>query len=161
MTWCTADLWDDHGEKCKVLEPGLKDYGKPRKFFGRVRTVKVHEDNSLVRQALGEKVDGEILVVDGGGSTRCALLGDRLATLGRDNGWAGIVVYGAVRDSAITKTIDFGVKALATNPRKSVKRQEGQRDIDVCFGGVDMTPGGYLYCDEDGILYSQENLMPS
>jgi regulator of ribonuclease activity A len=159
MTCSTADLWDDHGEKCKVLDPLFKDYGKPPQFFGSVRTLKVHEDNSLVRKALEEKSDGEVLVVDGGGSTRCALLGDRLATLGRDNGWAGIVIFGAVRDSAVLKDIEFGVKALCTNPKKSLKRQEGQRDVPVCFGGVEISPGGYLYCDEDGILYSPEALL--
>jgi regulator of ribonuclease activity A len=159
MTRSTADLWDDHGENCKVLEPIFRDFGKPLQFYGPIRTLKVHEDNSLVRKALEEKSNGEILVVDGGGSTRCALLGDRLATLGRDNGWVGIVVFGAVRDSAVLKNIEFGVKALGTNPKKSLKRQEGQRDIPVCFAGVEISPGDYLYCDEDGILHSAKALL--
>jgi len=159
MKCSTADLWDDHSEKCKVLEPLFSDYGQRVQFYGPVRTVKLHEDNSLVRKALEEKSNGEVLVVDGGGSKRCALLGDMLATLGRDNGWAGIVVYGAVRDAAVLKTIEFGVKALCTNPKKSEKRQEGQRDVPVCFGGVEIAPGGFIYCDEDGLLYSSEALI--
>lgn len=159
MTLSTADLWDDHGDTCKVFEPIFRDFGKTVSFSGRIRTVKVHEDNSLVRQALEEKSKGEILVVDGGGSTRCALLGDRLATLGKENGWAGIVVFGAVRDSAVLKTIDFGVKALCSSPRKSLKRQEGQRDIKLSFAGVEISPGNYLYCDEDGIILSTDSLI--
>lgn len=159
MKCSTADLSDDHSENCRVLDLPLKDYGQRLQFYGPIRTVKVHEDNSLVRQALEEKSEGEVLVVDGGGSTRCALLGDRLATLGRDNGWVGIVIYGSVRDSAVLQNIEFGVKALGTNPKKSLKLQEGQRDVPVFFGGVEMAPGGYIYADEDGILYSPTALQ--
>lgn len=158
MTWCTADLWDDHGENCRVVEPLFRDYGGVEKFCGRIRTVKVFEDNSLVRRTLEEDGTGFVLVVDGGGSLRCALLGDRLAELGKSNGWTGIVVYGAVRDSAVLKGIPFGVKALNTNPRKSIKRNEGQADIGVTFGGTDFEPGAFLYADADGILVSDRKL---
>ena len=112
-----------------------------------------------VVRALREGGAERVLVVDGGGSLRCALLGDRLAELGRSNGWAGIVIYGAVRDSDVLKGIAFGVKALNTNPRKSVKRQEGQRDLTVTFGGVDFLPGDYLYADSDGVLVCPERLF--
>ncbi len=154
----TADLWDEHGERCQVVDPLFRDFGGKLSFAGPMATVKVHEDNSLVRQALEELGQGRVLVVDGGGSTRCALLGDRLAELGRGNGWQGIVVYGAVRDSAVLAEIDFGVKALTTNPRKSVKRGEGQRDLPVKFAGVEFEPGHYLVADSDGILVSAEPL---
>lgn len=159
MTWCTADLWDEHGSKCRVVDPLFRDYGKTTKFWGRIRTVKFFEDNSLLRQTLEEDGTGYVLVADGGGSLRCAVLGDRLAELGRSNGWNGIIVYGAIRDSDVLKTIDFGVKALNTNPRKSVKRQEGQCDITVTFGGVEFEPGDYIYSDADGILVSNECLL--
>lgn len=152
----TADLWDEHGHRCQVVDPIFRDYGGKLQFSGPIATLKVHEDNSLVRQALEEEGRGRVLVVDGGGSTRCALLGDRLAELGLSNGWEGIVIFGAIRDSAVVGTMDFGVKALATNPRKSVKRQEGQRDLPVKFGGVEFHPGHFLAADSDGILVSSE-----
>jgi regulator of ribonuclease activity A len=159
MNWTTADLWDDYGNKCKVVEPLFLDFGGKTKFWGAISTVKLHEDNSLVRSALEEEGSGKVLVVDGGGSTRCALLGDRLAELGKANGWEGVIVHGAVRDTVVLKTIDFAVKALCANPRKSEKRQEGRRDVTVHFGGVEFRPGEFLYADEDGILLSPNLLL--
>lgn len=159
MTWCTADLWDEHEENCRVVDPLFRSYGGVESFWGEVRTLKVFEDNSLVRAELEKDGKGCVLVVDGGGSLRCALLGDKLAELGHANGWSGIVVYGAVRDSAVLKTIAFGVKALNTNPKKSVKRGEGQREVSLTFGGVEIGPGSYLYADSDGILLADKKLL--
>ena len=159
MSFATADLYDQHGEKLQVAQPLFNDFGGRMRFHGKIATVKVHEDNSLVRTALEEKGEGRVLVIDGGESLRCALVGDMLAQLGKDNGWSGIVVSGCIRDSAVIITIDIGVKALGTNPRKSVKKGAGDCDIPVTFAGVTFTPGHYLYADEDGIVISPEKLI--
>lgn len=159
MSFATADLYDEHGDKLQVALPLFRDYGARKIFHGRMATVKVHEDNSLVRSALEEKGEGRVLVVDGGESLRCALVGDILAQLGKDNGWAGIIISGCIRDSAVIATIDIGMKALGTHPRKSVKKGEGDRDIPVTFAGVTFIPGHYLYADEDGILVSAVKLV--
>jgi regulator of ribonuclease activity A len=150
----TADLYDAHGEALRVLAPIFRDFGGECAFAGPVSTVKVHEDNSLVRSALEEAGRGRVLVVDGGGSLRCALVGDNLAELGHRNGWAGIVVYGCIRDAGPIGAIRIGVKALATNPRKSVKKGEGERDVTVRFAEAVIAPGDYLYADADGIVLS-------
>jgi regulator of ribonuclease activity A len=139
-----------------VVDPIFRDYGGRRAFAGPIRTLKVFEDNVLVRDALSERGDGRVLVVDGGGSLRCALLGDQLAALGVENDWSGIVVFGCIRDSAAIATMDLGVKALATHPLKSVKKGAGDRDIPVTFGGVTFLPGSWLYADEDGIVVTAE-----
>lgn len=159
MTFATADLYDQHGEALQVALPLFNDYGGRKIFHGPVSTVKVHEDNSLVRAALEEKGEGRVLVVDGGESMRCALVGDMLAQLGKDNGWAGIVVSGCIRDAAVVATIDIGVKALATNPRKSVKQGAGNRDVPVTFAGTTFTPGHYLYADTDGIVTATGKIL--
>jgi regulator of ribonuclease activity A len=159
MSFATADLYDEHAAVIQVALPGLHNYGGRRQFFGPVVTLKVFEDNSLVRETLELDGAGRVLVVDGGASMRCALLGDNLAQLGRDNGWAGIVVYGCIRDSAVIAGIDIGVRALDTNPAKSEKRGEGQRDVTVRFAGLVLEPGMYLYADEDGILISNDALF--
>jgi len=159
MTFATADLYDAHTDRVRVLAPGFRDYGGMTKFCGPVTTLKVFEDNTLVRAALEEPGGGRILVVDGGASMRCALLGDNLVQLGRDNGWIGAVIYGCIRDSAVVAGIEFGIRALGVHPAKSVKRGEGQRDIPVSFAGVTIAPGMHLYADEDGILISKEKLL--
>jgi regulator of ribonuclease activity A len=152
MSQATTDISDALGDAARVAAPGIGDYGGQINFQGIISTVKCHEDNSFVRQALEEPGNGRVLVVDGGGSTNCARLGDMLAALGVKNGWAGIVVNGCVRDSAELATIDIGIKALATHPRKSVKRNEGERDVPVQFAGIDFRPGEQLYADRDGIV---------
>ena len=154
----TADLYDEYEERLRVLAPMFRDYGGRSAFCGPVTTLKVHEDNSLVRSALEETGAGRVLVVDGGGSTRCALVGDNLALLGSQNGWAGIRVYGCIRDAAPIREIDIGLKALATNPRKSIKKGEGERDVNVRFAEVTIAPGDYLYADEDGVVVSERQL---
>lgn len=159
MSFATADLYDNFGEKVHVALPMFNDYGGRKKFSGPISTIKVHEDNTLVRGALEEPGEGRVLVVDGGGSLRCALVGDMLAQLGKDNNWAGIIIYGCIRDSAVIATIEIGLKSLNTNPKKSVKKGEGDRDIPVTFAGITFIPGEYVYADEDGILVSNEKLI--
>lgn len=158
MPFKTADLFDSFGDRVTVCDPMFRDFGGIRRFCGSISTVKCFEDNSLVKQALGEPGAGRVLVVDAGGSLRCAMLGDRIAASAVENGWNGVLLYGCVRDSSDIAQMPLGVKALATNPRKSEKRGEGQRGIPVCFGGACFTPGDYIYCDEDGILIAPEAL---
>lgn len=158
MTIVTADLYDEFGEQLRVAAPVFGDFGGRDAFGGPIATVKVFEDNSLVRSALEEAGAGRVLVIDGGGSLRCALVGDLLAQLALDNGWAGIVVHGCIRDSVAIARLDIGVKALATNPRKSVKRGEGQRGVPVHFAEVEFLPGEYVYADLDGLVISQRAL---
>lgn len=159
MTPKTTDLCDANPDKIRVAEPiGFRDFGGVRMFSGRIRTIKCFEDNSLVRKALERDGEGKVLVVDGGGSMRCALLGDLLGELGVKSKWNGIVIYGCIRDSADMATLKIGVKALGTFPLKSEKRNEGQTNIPVRFAGVDFVPGEFLYADEDGIIVSREPL---
>ncbi len=140
------------------MEPLFRDYGGLKQFHGRVATVQVYEDNSLVRSALEQAGAGQVLVVDGGGSLRCALVGDRLAALAHKHGWAGIVVYGCIRDSVALGTIPVGVKALNTNPRKGVTKGAGRAGIALQIGGVTLNPGDHLYADEDGVLVARTAL---
>lgn len=150
MTY-TADLCDENPQAA-VLELEMRDYGGVVVFEGPVSTLRLHEDNKLVGEALREAGQGRVLVVDGGGSRRCALVGDNLAQRAVDNGWAGIVVYGCIRDAEQIGTIGIGLKALGTHPRKTVKRGEGQRDEPVRFGGLTIRPGDQLYADRDGVV---------
>jgi len=158
MSLATADLYDQYGEALQIAAPIFRDYGGDIAFEGTVVTLKVFEDNSLVRSALEEPGDGRVLVVDGGGSLRCALVGDMLAELGRKNGWAGIVVYGCVRDAEVMSKMSIGIKALATNPRKSVKKGDGTRDVTLRFADLVVEAGQYLYADRDGIVIAKHKL---
>lgn len=153
MSFKTADLCDSH-EDLQVCEPLFRDFGGKVRFSGPVSTIKCFEDNSLVREAVNEPGEGRVLVVDAGGSLRCAMLGDLLAAAAVANGWSGVVMYGLIRDSAEIGGMALGVKALGTLPLKSVKRGIGERDVPVRFGGVTFTPGDYVYADEDGLLCS-------
>lgn len=157
----TADLYDDYGEQLQVVTPAFANYGARRSFGGQITTLKLFEDNTLVRETLNQPGVGKVLVVDGGGSLRCALLGDQLAQLAVENGWAGIIINGCIRDADMIGSMDIGVKALNTNPAKSVKRGEGQRDIVVNFAGASFTPGDYVYADTDGIVVSEQSLNKS
>jgi len=155
----TTDLCDANPDKVNVALPlGWKDYGGKALFNGQIHTIKCFEDNSFVRKALEQNGAGKVLVVDGGGSMRCALLGDMLGELAVKNGWNGIIVYGCIRDSVAMKKLAVGVKALDTIPLKSNKRNEGQENTAVRFAGVDFVPGQFVYCDEDGIIVSAEQL---
>lgn len=154
----TADLCDEHGDAVVVAEPMFADFGGREAFFGPIQTVKVFEDNTLVRSSLSEPGQGRVLVVDGGGSLRRALLGDRLAAMAADNGWAGVIVYGCIRDSAEIADVDLGVKALATHPRRSDKLGAGQVGMPVTFAGVTFSPGAWVYADADGVVVSAREL---
>lgn len=158
MIPATADLCDAHGGAVRVVAAVFRDFGARRRFAGPITTLRVHEDNALVRAALEQPVAGRVLVIDGGGSLRTALVGGKLATLVHDNGWAGVVVHGAVRDAEEIASMDVGLKALATCPRRSSRRGEGDRDVPVTFGGVTFTPGDWLYADADGIVVSSVEL---
>ncbi|MGH8248571.1 MAG: ribonuclease E activity regulator RraA [Gammaproteobacteria bacterium] len=159
MIFSTVDLCDGNEGKVQVLLPGFRDYGARKRFCGPIATVKVYEDNSLVRAALEEPGEGRVLVVDGGASMRCALVGDKLAELGRTRGWAGMVISGCIRDSLALAALDFGIKALGSTPRRSVKKGAGERNIAVTFSGATFNPGDWLYADEDGVLLSSVNLF--
>ncbi len=158
--FATADLSDAAGERGQSCVVQFRQFGGRRAFSGRIRTVRCHADNALVRRALETTSTGEVLVVDGGGFLGAALLGDQLAALGLKNGWVGVVIHGAVRDSVVLSQMDFGVKALGTNPRRAEKHGLGDLDIVVDFGGISFTPGHWLYSDEDGLLVAAEPLMP-
>lgn len=164
MDFLTADLCDKFEERVragrvKVLEQMLNSYGGRESFHGRIATLKLFEDNSLVRKALESSGDGRVLVIDGGGSLRCALVGDQLAALGVQKGWAGIVVNGCIRDAHAISEMDIGVMALDTHPLKSIKKNAGESDIAISFGGVTFIPGQYLYADADGVLISPDDLQ--
>ena len=154
MDLLTADLCDAHEDKVRVVEPMVSCFGGRAAFFGRIATLKLFEDNSLVRKALESPGEGRVLVIDGGGSLRRALVGDQLAALGVKNGWAGIIVYGCIRDSRAIGEMDIGVFAIDTHPMKTVKKNIGDADVSVSFGGVTFTPGEWLYADEDGVIVS-------
>lgn len=154
----TAELSDKYPGKFIAAEPGYHSYGGRKKFFGSVVTLKLFEDNSLVRKVLSTTGTGKVLVVDGGGSMRAALLGDQLAALAVEHGWEGIVIYGCIRDSAAIAQMNLGVMALGTHPFKTEKRNEGQENLKLRFSGLVVATGDYLYADEDGILVSSELL---
>ncbi|MGI5270202.1 ribonuclease E activity regulator RraA [Nonomuraea sp. CA-218870] len=155
MTVSTADLYDERGDELDSCDLQLRQYGGRRAFHGRIATVRCHQDNALVKAALAEPGEGRVLVVDGGGSVRTALMGDVIAGSAVAGGWAGVVINGAVRDVAALRELDLGVKALGSNPRKSAKDGAGERDVPVSFGGVTFHPGAELWSDDDGILVTR------
>lgn len=159
MSFKTADLCDEHSDNLQICEPGFSSFGGRSRFYGPIATIKCFEDNSLVREAVGEEGRGRVLVVDGGGSRRCAMLGDLLAKKAVDNGWAGVIMNGLIRDSADIAKMDLGVMALGTHPLKSVKKGVGERDVSVRFAGVVFTPGKFVYADEDGIVCSDKAIL--
>lgn len=148
----TADIYDEHETDIQVCEPIFQDYGGHIRFSGRIVTIKCHEDNSRVKERLGQPGEGRVLVVDAGGSTRCAMLGDLLAQKGVDNGWAGILMYGCIRDAREISEMPIGVKALATIPKKSIRKGAGETDLPVTFAQVTFRPDDWLYADEDGVV---------
>ncbi|MDZ4710937.1 MAG: ribonuclease E activity regulator RraA [bacterium] len=155
----TTDICDIHADKIEIAHSiEFKDYGGKKIFSGQIVTVKCFETNPLVRKALEQDGCGKVLVVDGGASIRCALLGDNIGELAVKNKWNGIIVNGCIRDSAALLQLDIGIKALGTNPLKSFKRNEGEDNISLYFAGVNFVPNGYVYCDEDGIVTSKEKL---
>lgn len=152
MNLQTSDLYDRFEDEARVLPPLFLDFGGRAAFSGRVVTVKCFEDNSRIKEVLARRGAGRVLVVDGGGSLRCALVGDLIAGEAARNGWEGIVVWGCVRDRAVLRTLGIGIRALGATPRKSVRRNEGQIDVPVNVAGVPCNPGDVLIADEDGIL---------
>ena len=157
MSYQTADLCDEN-TGVKVAEPIFQHYGAKASFGGEIVTVKVHEDNVLVKSTLQEQGHGKVLVVDGGASLRCALVGDIIAQMATDNGWEGIIVYGCIRDSAVIAGINIGIKALNTHPLKSVKHGRGDTNIPVTFAGITFFPGQFIYADSDGVIISETAL---
>ena len=153
----TADLVDDIYPDVRSCDLQMRDLGGVTMFAGPISTVRCFQDNALLKAMLSEPGHGGVLVVDGEGSLHTALVGDVIAGLAVDNGWAGVIVHGAVRDSAALRTMNLGVKALGTNPRKGTKTGEGQRDVPVTFGGVTFTPGEIAYCDDDGIVVVEDD----
>jgi len=145
-------LVDEIGPDVRSCDLQFGQYGGRAQFAGPIRTVRCFEDNALLKSILSEPSDGGVLVIDGDGSLHSALVGDIIAGLGVDNGWAGLIINGAVRDAATLRTLDIGIKALGTNPRKSTKTGEGVRDVAVEFGGVVFAPGHIAYSDDDGIV---------
>ncbi|GAA4848766.1 ribonuclease E activity regulator RraA [Saccharopolyspora rosea] len=156
MGLATADLADREGPDVRSCDVQFRDFGGRRAFSGRIRTVTCFQDNALLKKILSEPGEGQVLVIDGGGSVHTALVGDLIAELGRSHGWSGIVVNGAVRDSAVLAELDFGVKALGTNPRKSSKTGAGTVDEVVELGGVRFVPGEYVVADSDGVVVVAE-----
>ncbi|EWG13092.1 ribonuclease E activity regulator RraA [Cytobacillus firmus] len=159
MDFKTADLCDDHSQELRICQQEFKFYGKKCKFSGPISTVRVFEDNVLVKEALESIPEGSVLVVDGGGSKRCALMGDRLGEIAQSRKLAGVIIYGCVRDTVELGSLDIGILALGSNPLKSRKEGKGDSSIPVTFGGIDWKPGEYVYADEDGVIVSSEPLI--
>lgn len=151
----TADLFDERGPQLQSLSLQLQDIGGVTGFSGTVRTVRCFQDNALVRSTLNSPGEGAVLVIDGAGSLETALVGDLIASAAADNGWAGLIVHGAVRDRVALGTLPIGVKALGSNPAKSAKTGAGELDVTVEFGGVRFEPGAQVWCDEDGVLVTE------
>lgn len=155
----TADICDGSDAEVSVVATVFRDYGGKSVFSGPIATVKTHEDNALVREAIERPGLGRVLVVDGGGSLRCALLGGRLVVLAHENGWRGLIVFGCVRDADEMRQVPIGVRALQTNPLRSPKIGAGQHEIPVRFGDVTFRPGEFVYADEDGIVVTRAPLQ--
>jgi len=155
----TSDLVDSYSEEIQIADfIGLQHFGAKLEFQGIISTVRCFEDNSILKQVLSQPGEVRVLVVDGKGSRRCALMGDIIAGIAIANNWTGIVINGCIRDSVAIKKLDFGVLALGTNPRKSAKENKGEIDEIVSFAGINFTPGHCIFVDEDGIVVSQ-NLL--
>jgi regulator of ribonuclease activity A len=148
----TADLVDSIGPDVRSCDLQFRQFGGRAQFAGPISTVRCFQDNALLKSVLSQPSAGGVLVIDGAGSLHTALVGDVIAELARSNGWAGLIVNGAVRDAAALRVIDIGIKALGTNPRKSTKTGAGERDVEVALGGVMFVPGDTAHSDDDGIV---------
>ncbi|MBI6668667.1 ribonuclease activity regulator protein RraA [Pseudomonas syringae] len=161
MHYLTPDLCDAYPDLIQVVEPMFSNFGGRDSFGGQIVTRKCFEDNSKVREQVELDGKGKVLVVDGGGSLRCALLGDMLADKAAKNGWEGMLIYGCIRDVDVIAQTDLGVQALASHPKKTEKRGIGELNVPVTFGGVTFRPGEYLYADNNGVVISPSPLtMP-
>jgi len=159
MSFSTPDLCDANPDDVRVVEPMFNNYGGKAVFGGEIVTVKCFEDNSRVKEAAAQPGHGKVLVVDGGGSMRRALLGDMIAADAMKNGWEGFIIYGAIRDVDDIADFDFGVQALTTIPLKTDRRGLGDNNVPVSFGGVTFTPGEYVYADNNGVIVSTKPLL--
>jgi regulator of ribonuclease activity A len=159
VQFTTADLCDGYPDQVRLVEPLFRNYGGMGSFSGAVETVQSYEDNTLMRSALDREGNGRVLVVDGGASLRCALLGDQLARLAAQRGWSGVLINGCVRDSVELARIPLGIRALNTAPFRSSKAGRGNVGGTFSFGGVEFTPGKVLYADADGILLADQRLI--
>jgi regulator of ribonuclease activity A len=154
----TSDLYDDHLEALQVAAPIFRDFGGKTKFYGQIVTLKAVDDNSFLKQSFEQDGTGKVLVVDASASMRCAMMGDMMADLGASNGWHGVIINGCIRDSVDVTKVSIGVKALATIPRKTSKRNQGILNIPIHFADVTFNPNAYVYADEDGIVISAQQL---
>lgn len=152
MTLSTCDLYDQLGEDARVPDPVFRDFGGRKHFSGTAVTIKCFEDNSRIRELVATPGKGKVLVVDGGGSMRCAVLGDLVAGEAVNNGWEGLVIYACVRDIAELEKLDLGIKALGAIPRKSTRRGEGSTNLTVTIAGAPISPGDQIIADRDGLL---------
>lgn len=155
----TPDLCDAHADRVEVAEPLFRSYGGRGAFAGRIVTVACFEDNSKVKELAAQPGDGQVIVVDGGGSMRCALLGDQIAAAAAANGWAGLLINGCVRDVDALGHLALGVQALGTHPRKTDKRGLGDIDVPVRFAGLRFVPGHWLYADLNGVIVADADLL--
>tara|TARA_B100001769_G_C22061017_1_gene570651 strand:- start:654 stop:1208 length:555 start_codon:yes stop_codon:yes gene_type:complete len=158
MNFNTADLCDENDD-IQIAKPIFKSYGKNDKFFGKIRTVAVQDDNSYVKKLVQEKVKGDVMVIDGKGSAKCALLGDNLARIACDNGWSGFIINGSIRDSDIINKISIGIKAINTMPNKSEKKDIGEYGKELNFSDVVFKEGSYVFSDADGIIISDKMIL--
>lgn len=158
MVLATADLWDANQKELTYLNLPLQNFGLKTSFAGEIVALKVFEDNTWVRKILSENGEGKVLVIDGGGSRRCALVGDKIAKLALDNNWAGLLVYGCIRDCAVIDSMLISLKAIGTCPVKSIKEDVGYRGLELLIAGCTISEGNYLYADQDGVLISTKQL---
>lgn len=158
MGWTTADLFDEHGDSVEVCDTAFLRFGRRRAFSGECETVLTDENYRTVQEVLSRAGEGRVLVVDGGGNSRVGVLGDRLARIGAENGWAGVVVHGAIRDSEIIDELDFGVFAMAVTARRSAHAEPGRSGVDAHFGGASFRRGCWVYADANSVLTSAEKL---
>lgn len=152
----TSDISDEKYPNVQYLRPGFQTFGKKIRFSGRIVTIKCFEDNSFVEETLNENGKGCVLVVDAGASINCAMIGDKRATDAINNKWEGIIINGLIRDSAEINSMNIGIRALGTSPKKSEKKGVGKRDLNISFSNVKFTPGHHLYADEDGVIVLED-----
>jgi regulator of ribonuclease activity A len=159
MSFVTCDLCDDHPDDVRVCEPMFGSFGGREAFGGEIVTVKCHEDNSRVKELLATPGKSKVLVVDGGGSMRCALMGDIIGESAVQHGWEGVIIYGCVRDVDALAQLDLGVHAVAAIPLKSVRKGVGETGLDITFGGVTFVQGQYVYADNNGVIVAAKKLV--
>ena len=155
----TPDLCDQYSDWVSVVEPVFINYGGRQKFGGQIITIKCFEDNSRIKEMVALAGHGRVIVVDGGGSLRCAYLGDGLAAQAVENGWGGLIIYGCIRDVDEIRAMDIGVQALASHPRKTNRKGAGDVGINVTLGGTTFRPGAYVYADNNGVIVATKKLL--